>query len=105
MRKDEKGEGGGRGYGGLFSIVFADGVSAASFYDALDVQKGPSLGTNFTLCCPYTLLVRFIYMYIYFNISSYMHTDIRTSNNATFPPPPRAPPLKNKSVKMIVFKY
>ena len=29
------------------------------FYDALQLAKGPSLGTNFTLCCPYTLLAHF----------------------------------------------
>ena len=30
-----------------------------TFYDALDVAKGPSLGTNFTLVCPYTLLAHY----------------------------------------------
>ena len=29
------------------------------FYDALRVCKGPSLGTNFTLVCPYTLLAHY----------------------------------------------
>jgi hypothetical protein len=30
-----------------------------TFYDSLDVAKGPSLGTNFTLVCPYTLLAHY----------------------------------------------
>lgn len=46
------------GYGGLFSISLEEGLSPTAFYDALDVYKGPSLGTNYTLACPYTLLVR-----------------------------------------------
>lgn len=29
------------------------------FYDALNLSKGPSLGTNFTLVCPYTLLAHY----------------------------------------------
>lgn len=45
------------GYGGLFSVSLAEGLSPTAFYDALDVYKGPSLGTNYTLACPYTLLV------------------------------------------------
>lgn len=28
-------------------------------FDALETAKGPSLGTNFTLCCPYTLLAHY----------------------------------------------
>ncbi|KAI7892933.1 pyridoxal phosphate-dependent transferase [Mucor mucedo] len=47
------------GYGGLFSIVLKDEKSAASFYDNLHCAKGPSLGTNFTLCSPYTILAHF----------------------------------------------
>lgn len=46
------------GYGGLFSVSLEEGLSPTAFYDALDVYKGPSLGTNYTLACPYTLLVR-----------------------------------------------
>jgi hypothetical protein len=45
------------GYGGLFSVSLDEGLSPMAFYDALDVYKGPSLGTNYTLACPYTLLV------------------------------------------------
>lgn len=36
-----------------------DEKSAASFYDNLHCAKGPSLGTNFTLCSPYTILAHF----------------------------------------------
>jgi len=43
-------------YGFLVSIKFTSPARAVAFYDALDVAKGPSLGTNFTLCCAYTLL-------------------------------------------------
>ncbi|KAK0724885.1 pyridoxal phosphate-dependent transferase [Lasiosphaeris hirsuta] len=46
----------GEGYGFLLSVRFTTPGKAAAFYDALDVAKGPSLGTNFTLCCAYTLL-------------------------------------------------
>ncbi len=28
-------------------------------YDAMEFCKGPSLGTNFTLVCPYTLLAHY----------------------------------------------
>ncbi|KAL1958470.1 hypothetical protein VTO42DRAFT_4334 [Malbranchea cinnamomea] len=47
------------GYGGLFSITFHSQEAAVAFYDALDVMKGPSLGTNFTLSSPYTLLAHY----------------------------------------------
>ena len=47
------------GYGGLFSLVFYSEKDAAQFFDALQVSKGPSLGTNFTLACPYTILAHF----------------------------------------------
>ncbi|KAJ2720362.1 Cystathionine gamma-synthase [Coemansia sp. Benny D115] len=48
------------GYGGLLSAVFVGGESAASqFYDSLGCCKGPSLGTNFTLASPYTILAHF----------------------------------------------
>ncbi|KAK3314187.1 putative cystathionine gamma-synthase/beta-lyase [Apodospora peruviana] len=49
----------GDGYGFLLSIKFVTPGAAAAFYDALDVAKGPSLGTNFTLCCAYTLLAHY----------------------------------------------
>lgn len=48
------------GYGCLFSFTLANPTEAsAKFYDALRVCKGPSLGTNFTLVCPYTLLAHY----------------------------------------------
>lgn len=48
------------GYGGLFSFVLKDAARFSSrFYDQLQVSKGPSLGTNFTLACPYTLLAHY----------------------------------------------
>jgi len=50
----------GGGYGGLFSMVLKDAAqTSAPYYDHLRVSKGPSLGTNFTLVCPYTLLAHF----------------------------------------------
>jgi cystathionine gamma-synthase len=48
------------GYGGLFSLVLKDAEARSpAFYDRLKVSKGPSLGTNFTLACPYTLLAHY----------------------------------------------
>ncbi len=47
------------GYGGLLSVTFHETEQAVAFYDALEVQKGPSLGTNFTLSCPYTILAHY----------------------------------------------
>lgn len=50
----------GAGYGGMFSLVLKDAAAKAlRFYDALRVSKGPSLGTNYTLACPYTQLAHF----------------------------------------------
>ncbi len=49
--------GGGRGC--LLSFVLRNPAAAPAVYDALEVSKGPSLGTNFTLCCPYTLLAHY----------------------------------------------
>ena len=49
-----------RGYGGLFSLLPRNpSTSAPAFYDALRVNKGPSLGTGFTLACPYPQLTHF----------------------------------------------
>lgn len=48
------------GYGGLLSIVLREpSVSTPLFFDALQVCKGPNLGTYFTLCCPYTILAHY----------------------------------------------
>ena len=49
----------GGGFGGLMSIHLHPHMCQRTFYDALDVAKGPSLGTNFTLVCPYTLLAHY----------------------------------------------
>ncbi|KDO34960.1 hypothetical protein SPRG_01022 [Saprolegnia parasitica CBS 223.65] len=47
-------------HGPLLSVVLHGGQAAAkAFYDALTFAKGPSLGTNFTLSCPYTLLAHY----------------------------------------------
>ncbi|CAK9438836.1 uncharacterized protein LODBEIA_P30600 [Lodderomyces beijingensis] len=47
------------GYGGLISILFHDSKDAIKFFDAVDLHKGPSLGTNFTLACPYAILAHY----------------------------------------------
>ncbi len=48
------------GYGALFSMTLKGGeAKAAKFYDHLRISKGPSLGTNFSLACPYTLLAHY----------------------------------------------
>ncbi|KAJ5220268.1 pyridoxal phosphate-dependent transferase [Penicillium chermesinum] len=49
----------GKGYGFLLSIRFLQPSAAVAFHDALLVAKGPSLGTNFTLCCAYTLIAHY----------------------------------------------
>ncbi len=50
----------GGGLGGLFSLLLKDPKrNAPRFYNALRVSKGPSLGTNFTLACPYMLLAHY----------------------------------------------
>ncbi|KAK3989025.1 putative cystathionine gamma-synthase/beta-lyase [Cladorrhinum sp. PSN332] len=49
----------GAGYGFLMSIEFCMEKQAMAFYDNFDVAKGPSLGTNFTLCCPYSILAHY----------------------------------------------
>ncbi len=50
----------GGGFGGLFSVVLRDAPrTTAAFYDALQISKGPNLGTSFSLCCPYTILAHY----------------------------------------------
>lgn len=50
----------GGGYGGLMSVLLKDAPrTAPAFYDALRISKGPSLGTNYSLACPYTLLAHY----------------------------------------------
>lgn len=48
------------GYGGLFSLTFVTPEAARAFFDVLPCYKGPSLGTNFTLACPYTILAHYM---------------------------------------------
>lgn len=48
------------GYGGVMTILLCDAPrTSPPFYDALRINKGPSLGTNYTLCCPYTILAHY----------------------------------------------
>ncbi|PVH78483.1 putative cystathionine gamma-synthase [Cadophora sp. DSE1049] len=44
------------GYGNVLSVVFRSADFARRFYDSLDVCKGSSFGTNFTLAVPYVQL-------------------------------------------------
>ncbi|KAI8099681.1 pyridoxal phosphate-dependent transferase [Halteromyces radiatus] len=47
------------GFGGLFSLMLKGEKQATQFYDNLNCAKGPSLGTNFTLASPYTILAHY----------------------------------------------
>lgn len=48
------------GYGGLLSLVLKNAATTTPVvFDRLEVCKGPNLGTNFTLCCPYTILAHY----------------------------------------------
>lgn len=48
------------GYGGLFSFVLKDAEKyTEALYDALEITKGPNLGTSFSLCCPFTLIAHY----------------------------------------------
>ena len=48
------------GFSGLFSIELKNPEKTTSqFYNALQLCKGPSLGANFTLVCPYTILAHY----------------------------------------------
>ncbi|THH26946.1 hypothetical protein EUX98_g7243 [Antrodiella citrinella] len=46
-------------FGHLFSLTFVSLEASEAFYNTLGCAKGPSLGTNFTLSCPYTLLAHY----------------------------------------------
>ncbi len=48
------------GFGGLFSLSFTSTAASEAFFDTLQCYKGPSLGTNFTLACPFTILAHFV---------------------------------------------
>ena len=45
------------GYGCLFSVEFTDVPAAATFFDNLHFCKGPSFGTDVTICQPYVQMV------------------------------------------------
>lgn len=47
------------GYGGLISFTLKNEKKAPKVFDALKVSKGPSLGNEFTLVSPYTLLAHY----------------------------------------------
>ena len=50
----------GGGYGCLLSFELEGGLEKVKrFYDSLKVSKGPSLGTKFTLVCPYVQLAHY----------------------------------------------
>ena len=50
----------GGGYGVLLSIVLKDAARVTpAFFDALRISKGPNLGTNYSLACPYTILAHY----------------------------------------------
>lgn len=49
-----------RQFGGLMSIVLHDAErNTPGVYDSLRINKGPNLGTRFTLCCPFTMLAHY----------------------------------------------
>ena len=48
-----------KNYGGLLSVTFQSRTQAVAFFDTLRVHKGPSLGTNFTLACPFVILAHY----------------------------------------------
>jgi len=50
---------GGQGYGMLLSLTLREAAATPAFFDRLRLSKGPSLGTNFSLACPYTLLAHY----------------------------------------------
>ena len=47
------------GFGGLLSLTFHSDAASRAFFDSLPINKGPSLGTNFSLACPYTVIAHF----------------------------------------------
>jgi len=49
----------GGGYGGLMSFVLKNRKKSPKFFDSLKMSKGPSLGTDFSLVCPFTLLAHY----------------------------------------------
>jgi len=49
----------GGGFGGVLSFTLDRPSAAPGVYDALRLSKGPSLGTEYSLACPYTLLAHY----------------------------------------------
>ncbi len=47
------------GYGGLISFTLKQPRKMPRVYDALELCKGPSLGNEFSLACPYTMLAHY----------------------------------------------
>ena len=48
------------GYGCLLSFELKGGLEETrAFYDSLRISKGPSLGTKFTIVCPYVQLAHY----------------------------------------------
>jgi cystathionine gamma-synthase len=45
------------GYGGLFTLEFEDVETASTFFNTLNIHKGPSLGAKVTLAQPYVQTV------------------------------------------------
>ncbi|MCH2200781.1 MAG: PLP-dependent transferase [Fuerstiella sp.] len=46
--------------GALFSVLLKNAaVTTPRVFDQLQISKGPNLGTNFSLCCPYTILAHY----------------------------------------------
>ena len=49
----------GRGHGSTLSFLLKDLSATPRIFDGLRCSKGPSLGTDFSLACPYTLLAHY----------------------------------------------
>lgn len=47
------------GFGPLLSFALKNPKKSPKVFDTLQVSKGPSFGTSFTLACPYTLLAHY----------------------------------------------
>lgn len=47
------------GYGSLISFTFKNPEIGKRFFNIVKLSKGPSLGTNFTIACPYAVLAHY----------------------------------------------
>lgn len=52
-------ESAGTGYGCLMSIIVKESLCVKKLFDSLELHKGPSLGTDYTLVCPYVMLAHY----------------------------------------------